>query len=70
MNLRPKHSQQTDKYRDIREEEVAKIGLRLSVRKLRHLTERNIGVERKTPLPPVNAFCAEGWVSGEREHKN
>lgn len=64
-NNLPQH--QLDRQRDIREDPVKKLGLRLNQKKLRELTARNIMATKDVPEMPVSVLSKEVYVPGEAE---
>lgn len=52
-------SQQVDKYKGLREDNVKKIGLRLGPKKIQSLQQRQIRATKATPIPPISALAQE-----------
>jgi hypothetical protein len=51
-----KESHQIDKFQSIRKDPIQKIGLRLSVKKMRELAARQILATKGVPEAPVSSF--------------
>ena len=58
-----------DKYKDLRQDEIKKVGLRLGTKKLRELTARQIFTSKEVGQPPVSAFAKEEYVMNEYQPK-
>lgn len=58
-----------DKNRNIREDPVKKLGLRLGAKKLRELTARNILASKDVETMPASMLAKEAFVMAEREHQ-
>ena len=56
-------SQQIEKYKGLREDEIKKLGLKLASKKVHHLNSRQIAATKATPIPPISAFAQEEFVN-------
>ena len=61
VNTKPVESQQTEKYRGLREESVKKIGLRLATSRVNELVQRQVLATKIVSNPPIsaNALCED-----------
>ena len=60
VNTIVSESNNVDKYREIRQDPVKKVGLRLSSKKLKHLVKRQLqSVSKEAPASPISAFSYE-----------
>lgn len=61
VNTKPLESQQTEKYRGLREESVKKIGLRLATTRVNELVSRQVLATKTVSNPPIsaNSLCEE-----------
>ena len=64
-----RESQQIDKFKSIRKDPIQKIGLRLSVKKMRELAARQILATKGVPEIPVSSFSQEEYVMNENVTK-
>lgn len=61
-------SQQVDKFKGLREDEVKKIGFRLSKSRVQSMQKRQIQATKYTPIPPISALALEEFVE-DRSYK-
>ncbi len=61
-------SQQVDKFKGLREDEVKKIGFRLSKSRVQSMQKRQIQATKNTPIPPISALALEEFVE-DRSYK-
>ncbi len=60
VNTIVSESNNVDKYSEIRQDPVKKVGLRLSSKKLKHLVKRQLqSVSKEAPASPISAFSFE-----------
>lgn len=60
VNTIVSESNNVDKYREIRQDPVKKVGLRLSSKKLKHLVKRQLqSINKEAPASPISAFSFE-----------
>lgn len=70
VNTRVSVPHNVDKFHNIRQDEIVKKpGFRLSKKRVKGLTERQVSARQESPMMPVSQFSQESYIQNEHGHK-